>query len=241
MRASDHAGMVRRLSPELWRRLQDACSEIIEVPAGTRITKAGESIARSALLLDGLIVRNATDGVRQAQMVALQVPGDFVDLHGLPLGRLDHDVLAVSPARLALFPHKALLEIVEDSAEDARALWALTMIDASIHRHWTFRMGQLRALAGLANFLCEMGLRMELCGRSREGRFALPLTQSQMAEACGLSGVHANRTLRELREAGLCVVRDGEVQFLDRAETARIGRFDPGFLFLPWEGASGPA
>ncbi|MDF2231283.1 Crp/Fnr family transcriptional regulator [Albimonas sp. CAU 1670] len=239
MRASDHTGMARRLTPALWRRLKAACSGVVEVPAGTVLTRAGEPLDRSALLLDGLMARNATDGVREAQMVALQVPGDFVDLHGLPLGRLDHDVVAVTPARLALFPHEALLSIVERGAADAGALWALTMIDASIHRHWTFRIGQLRALAGMANFLCEMQLRMELCGRSKDGRFALPLIQSQLAEACGLSGVHVNRTLRELREAGICVVRDGEVQILDQAEAVRIGRFDPGYLYLPWDGTDG--
>lgn len=239
MRASDQTGMARRLTPGLWRRLKAACSEVIEVPAGTVLTRAGDPLDRSALLLDGLMVRNADDGVREPQMVALQVAGDFVDLHGLPLGRLDHDVVAVTPARLALFPHQALLRIAEGSAGDLRALWALTMIDASIHRHWTFRVGQLRALAGMANFMCEMHLRMELCGRSKDGRFALPLIQSQLGQACGLSGVHVNRTLRELREAGICVVRDGEVQILDRAEAARIGRFDPGYLYLPWDGTDG--
>ena len=131
------------------------------------------------------------------------------------------------------------MRIVEASAEDARALWALTMVDAAIHRHWTLRTGKLRALAGMANFMCEMQLRMELCGRSRDGRFALPLTQRQLADACGLSNVHVNRTLRELREAGVCAMREGEVQVLDREEAARIGRFHPGYLFLPWEATDG--
>ncbi|SFI85411.1 Crp/Fnr family transcriptional regulator [Albimonas pacifica] len=239
MHETDHTGMMRRLTPGLWRRLSRACSEVVEIPAGTHVTRAGAPIGTSALLLDGLIVRNATDGAGEAQMVALQVPGDFVDLHGLPLGRLDHDVQAVSRARLALFPHPALFEIVDASAEDARALWGLTLVDAAIHRHWTFRTGKLRALAGMANFMCEMQLRMELCGRCRDGRFELPLTQRQLAEACGMSNVHVNRTLRELREAGICAMREGEVQILDRAEAVRIGRFDPGYLFLPWEGADG--
>lgn len=241
MRESDYIGMVRRLTPAVWERLRRACSEVVEIPGGVLVTRAGAPLGTSALLLDGLMMRNATDRTGESQMVALQVPGDFVDLHGLPLGRLDHDVLTVSRSRLALFPHEALMEIAAADAEDARALWGLTLVDAAIHRHWTFRTGKLRALAGMANFMCEMQLRMELCGRCRDGRFALPLTQRQLAEACGLSNVHVNRTLRELREAGICAMRDGEVQILDRAEAARIGRFDPGYLFLPWDGSEGGA
>lgn len=227
-------GMVERLSDALWVRLGNSCSHIIEYEPRTLVTKALQPIDHSALLLDGIMTRHIGDRAGHRQMVALQVPGDFVDLHSLPLGRLDHDVSTVTKSRLAMFPHTELKRIMAESEEDARDLWALTMIDASIHRHWTFRLGRLRAMAGMANFLSELALRSELNGRANAAGFDLPLTQLELADICGLSPMHVNRVLRDLREGGFCSVRNGRVEMLDRAGLARIGNFDPQYLYLPW-------
>lgn len=227
--------MVRRLSPSLWARLKDSRCGTQDLAPREAMTRAGEPLHRSALLLDGILARHVADQAGNRQMVSIQVPGDFVDLHGLPLRRLDHDVVAMSRARVALFEHGALEAIMAEDAEHARQLWALTMIDAAINRHWTHRMGQLRALAGMANFLCEMHLRLRLCGRVEEGRFALPWTQDELGQICGLSAVHVNRVLRDLREAGVATVRGGEAVLHDPDQAERIGLFDPGYLFLPWQ------
>lgn len=227
-------GMVARLSDALWAKLCAACSEIVEWEARTLVTKASQPIDHSALLLDGIMARHIGDRAGHRQMVALQLPGDFVDLHSLPLGRLDHDVSTVTRTRLAMFPHHKLERIMADNEDDARALWALTMIDASIHRHWSFRLGRLRAMAGMANFLSEIAMRNELNGLADTSGFDLPLTQLELAEICGLSPMHVNRVLRDLREGGFCSVKNGRVEMLDRAGLARIGNFDPQYLYLPW-------
>jgi CRP-like cAMP-binding protein len=112
------------------------------------------------------------------------------------------------------------------------ALWELTIIDAAIHRHWSYRIGALRALAAVANFLCEMELRLRLAGRSEDGQFRLPLKQTDIGEACGATPVHISRMLRELREAGLCTVENGLVTIPDRGALRKVGRFDPQFLYL---------
>ncbi|GGL63222.1 Crp/Fnr family transcriptional regulator [Wenxinia marina] len=232
---TNYTGMVRRLSPDLWRRLSEAHSGSIDLSPREVMTRAGQRLHRSALLLDGIIAREVTDRGGNRQIVSIQVPGDFVDLHGLPLKQLDHDVVAMGPARVALFEHDDLERLMGDDAEYARALWSLTMIDASISRHWTFRMGQLRALAGMANFLCEMQIRLQLCGRADGSTpFALPWTQGELGQICGMSVVHVNRVLRDLREAGIATVRNGEATMHDRARAERIGLFDAGYLYLPW-------
>lgn len=230
--------MIGKVSEPLWARLCACCSEIMTLPARSTMTRAGEKVTTSVLLLDGLMVRQIVDRAGDLLKVSLQVPGDFVDLHALPLGRLDHDVLTVNEARIALFPHEDIKAIMDDDAEYARALWAQTMIDASIHRQWTFRLGRLRAMAAMANFMCEMDVRMSQCGRSDGTAFPLPLTQSDLADFCGLSPVHVNRVLRDLRDAGLCTFRNGVVKVLDRAGLVKAGSFNPDYLFLPWTPAS---
>jgi len=231
---ADRTGMVRRLPEPLWDRLRDICSAVISIGAGQTMTPAGAPLDKSALLLEGTMTRYIAASANRRLMVALQVPGDFVDLHAFPLGRLDHDVTAVTDARIGLFPHEDLRQLVSESPDWASALWALTLIDASIHRHWTYRLGALRALAAMANLLSEMLVRMELCGRFDGTGYPLPLSHADLSAICGISRVHVSRTLRELRDAGLCDVRKGRVEILDRAALARAGSFRPDYLFLPW-------
>ncbi|QHQ37347.1 helix-turn-helix domain-containing protein [Algicella marina] len=229
-------GLVRRLEPELWGMLQAACSETRHLGARELLSEAGDDLDTSALLLDGLMaryVRGASGGETQRAIVSISVPGDFVDLHGLPLKRLDHDIGALTDVRVALFPHAALNRIIDRSARYARQLWRLTMIDAAIHRHWIFRESRLRALAAVADFVSEMDLRLREAGEVEGDRIPLPLLQSDLAEIAGLSTVHVSRVCRDLREGGTCTIRDGHAEIHDRARLHRLAHFDPSYLYTP--------
>lgn len=235
-KATDHVGMVGQLSDGLWQKLEGACCEIRMLDARSVLSRAGDLITHSALLLDGIMVRYVAGSelaTEKRLVVALQVPGDFVDLHAFPLQHLDHDVRSLTRSRIALFPHAAIADIIAGSAEDARQLWRLTMIDAAIHRHWTYRGGLLRALSGMADFICEMDLRMQMCGRVAGGRLPLGLAQTDLAEVAGLSTVHVSRIIKELRDAGLCTIREGYAEIHDRAGLRRLAGFHAGYLYLP--------
>ena len=232
-------GMIRRLTDAHYRALMDRCSEIRPAKARTVLTRQGEAVDESLMLTRGIMGRHVPAKDREVrQMVAIEVPGDFVDLHGFPTGILDHDVTAITDVEMAVFPHAAIREIVETDPDLTVALWGLTIVDAAIHRHWSFRIGALRALSAIANFLCELELRLRLAGEAEEGRFRLALTQTDIAEACGMTSVHVSRMLRDLREAGLCSVEGGYVTLHDHDGLRELGRFDPHFLHLG--GIDGP-
>lgn len=227
-------GVVRRLEPELWQLLRAACSGIWVLDAREMLSKAGDRLDVSALLLDGLMaryIRASQRGEPQSAIVSINVPGDFVDLHALPLKRLDHDIGALTDARIAIFPHAALDQIIDRSSSYARQLWGLTMIDASIHRHWVFRSSRLRALASVADFVSEMDLRLQEAGQITGDRLPLPLLQTDLAEIAGLSPVHVSRVCRELRESGACTIRDGHAEIHDRALLHHLAHFDPSYLY----------
>lgn len=225
------------MSPEELAVLEGAVAEVKTIPARQIIIRRGEPMLSSTLLLSGSMCRymDARDGYRQ--LVAYQVPGDFVDLHGYPLKRLDHDVATLSESRVALVPHDRLDEIVRDYPNLARLLWFSTLLDAALHREWIFRLGRLDAVGRIAHFLCETHDRMAATGRAQGGVYALPLTQQDIGEACGLTSVHVNRTLRKLREDGLADVTRGKVRIIDAAKLIRVGEFEPDYLYLeegPW-------
>ncbi len=166
------------------------------------------------------------------QLVSIQVPGDFVDLHGYPLRVLDHDVSTLTEVEVALVPHEALDGLVAEEPALARKLWFSTLLDAAIHREWIFKLGRLPSHGRVAHFFCETELRLRAVGLSDGQRFELPLTQPDIAEICGLTSIHVNRVLRDLREQGLCTVRDGAVEVHDMPALTRLGEFDPAYLYV---------
>jgi CRP-like cAMP-binding protein len=160
----------------------------------------------------------------------MHVPGDFVDLHSFLLKRLDHSVISLVPSRIAIVPHDRLGAITEQHPHLARLLWLTTLIDAAIHRECLLSLGRRSAIARIAHFFCEMHARLEVVQLSEPASFPLRITQTDLAECLGLTSVHVNRTLRQMRHDGLALFRDGRVEILDPPGLKRIAEFDPQYL-----------
>ncbi len=211
--------------------IENAVSEIKVVPARTVMVEAGETLRHSALIIDGLMGRTISDRDGLRQFVGLHLPGDFVDLHSYALSQLEHDIASVTPARVAIVPHDRMHALVADTIL-GRKLWFSTLLDAAMHRAWLFRLGRLDAMGRVAHFLCETNARLRAVGLSDGRRFALDLTQNDLAEICGVTSIHMNRILRQLREEGLCVVRSSHVEILRPDWLAARGQFDASYLYL---------
>lgn len=220
------------LSDDERKRLEAAISHSQTFPAGHIAVRQGMPVNISTLLVAGLMTRHvdAPDGKRH--LVAVHVPGDFVDLHAYALKKLDHDVGALTDVTVAVFPHASLKRIQQEDSQLARRLWFMTLLDAAQHRQWIFRLASLNAVQRVAHFLCEMNARMLAIGASDASTFALPMTQSDIGEVCSLSNVHVNRVLRELRESGLCQVRASQVHITDLRGLVAKAFFDPAYLYL---------
>ena len=212
--------------------LEAAISEVRLVEARETVVNAGEPLNNSTLLLTGFMGRYMDDRAGHRQMVALHLPGDFVDLHAFPLQHLDHDVATLTPCEIAIVPHDRLTEITERAPHLGRMLWFSTLLDAAMHREWVFRLGRLDAEGRMAHFLLESWLRMRTVGIAQGPEFRLPLTQADYGEICGLTTVHVRRTLSSMRKKGLADVRDGVVRLIDLAALIRAGEFNPDYLYL---------
>lgn len=218
--------------------LKAAVSEERVQPRRTTLIHRGEPIGVSTYLVSGFMCRYMDDYRGERQLVAVHIPGDFVDLHGYPLGRLDHDLATLTDCRIAFVPHRRLDAILAERPALAKLLWFSTLLDAAMHREWIFRLGRLPAVKRLGHFLCETEIRLRAVGLSDGHSFELPLTQSDLAEACGITAVHVNRMLRELRQTGLLLMKGTTVTITDPARLAKASEFDPDYLFFDpgWQG-----
>lgn len=205
----------------------------IETFAPGQVTVAeGQTLTESQLLVSGMCARSKAMADGRRQITEVHIDGDFVDLHGFLLKRLEHDVVAISSIRMAMVPHARLKAITEQFPHLTRMLWLSTLMDAAIHREWIVSAGRRTALEQVAHLLCELLVRYRVVGLAREDRLPLSLTQEQLADACGLTPVHVNRVIGQLKADGLIDWRRGEVVFADYDALAARAGFDPGYLIL---------
>ena len=220
------------VSAEEERAIRGVIGEVRDVPADTTLIRAGDLLDVSVMLLDGILCRykDLRDGSRQIS--ELHVAGDFADLHGFTLKRLDHSILALTRCRIALAPHERIAAVTAEHPHLARLWWFTTNMDAAIHREWVLSLGRRSALSRTAHLFCELRVRLAIVGRAGEDGYPLALTQTDIAECLGLTAVHINRTLKLLREQGLVDFRFGRVSILDLQGLERIAEFDPTYLYL---------
>jgi CRP-like cAMP-binding protein len=224
-----------RLSDDEKRVLEAAVVRIREIRADEDIVREGDRPVESSLLLDGFAARYKVLSSGRRQITALHVPGDFVDLHSFLLKTMDHGVLALTPCRVGMVPHAVLEKITEEHPHLARLLWLSTLVDGAIHREWLTAMGRRSATAHMAHLVCELVVRLDAVGLVQDSTIQLPITQSELGDTLGLSTVHVNRVLQELRKEGLIRTRGNELTVLDWERLQEVAEFTPTYLNLQKE------
>ena len=201
-----------------------------EVGRDQHLVREGEEPQNCCLILQGFAFRHKVtrDGARQ--IISIHLPGEFIDLQNSLLGVADHNVQTLTRAEVALVPRTEIQDLMENHRGAARAMWIDTLIDSSIFREWVVNVGRRDAQTRVAHLLCELLLRMETAGLSREHGYELPLTQAQLADATGLTPVHVNRVLKALREQGLISLEARSLRILDLERLQGVGDFNELYL-----------
>lgn len=188
------------------------------------------------LVLDGWACRykQLPDGKRQ--IVSLFVPGDFCDINVYILKAMDHSIAAITRLKVATITPDDMNALTSSRPRITQALWWHELVTAAVQREWTLNIGQRSAYERLAHLLVELYIRLNAVGRANDGRCDFPLTQNDLADATGLTSVHVNRTLQELRRDGLIELERKQLQILDLERMMDVSMFNPNYLHLDHEG-----
>jgi CRP-like cAMP-binding protein len=198
--------------------------------AGRDMVHQGQSRQAAYILSAGWVCsyKLQPDGTRQ--IVDFQIPGDFLGLRSVLLRTSDHSFEPLVDIEAAEVLTADLLDAFAQTPRLATAiLWAVSRDEAMVVEHLV-GIGRRDAEARMAHFLLEMGSRLALVGMGDRAGYDCPLTQCHLADALGLSAVHVNRVLRQLREGGLVTFRDGHVTFHDYRGLVDLAEFDPAYL-----------
>jgi CRP-like cAMP-binding protein len=228
-----------RLSPEDKQVLADAArGRVRQRGARENVIREGDIPTNMNLILEGWACRYKTLEDGRRQITAFFVPGDLCDLHVFVLRQMDHSIGALTPITFAEISRDTLQNITSNHPRITEALWWDTLVTAAIQREWTVNLGQRSAFERIGHLLCELFIRLRAVGLTHGNTCELPIIQADLAEASGLTLVHVNRTLQELRRRGLIELRSKHMTIpdLEALETASL--FNLSYLHMGHDGSS---
>ncbi|GJD93635.1 Crp/Fnr family transcriptional regulator [Methylobacterium iners] len=196
------------------------------------IVRDGDHTSQCCLILDGWACRYKLTGKGQRQIFSFHIGGDIPDLQSLLIPVMDHSLATLTSTTVALIPHADMRELTLRFPNIAAALWRDTLVDGAIFRAWIMCMGQRSAFDHIAHLFCELYLKQEAVGLASEHRCPLPFTQLDLADATGLSNVHVNRVLQEMRRNGLITLRSQTLVVEAWERLVQTSEFDAAYLHL---------
>jgi CRP-like cAMP-binding protein len=237
----EHSVLLRKLR-SISPLSDDETHCLLTVPLSTKslgpdqdIVREGDRPSECCLLVEGFACRYKLTGDGKRQIFSFHIPGDIPDLQSLHLKVMDHSLMTLTPCKVAFISHQSLTDLIRKCPRVADVMWRDTLIDAAVFREWMMGIGRRSAYTRIAHVLCEVLVKMRAVGLANGHGCELPLTQAELGDALGLSTVHVNRSLQELRGDGLIKLDRGSLNVLNWEGLKKAGEFDPTYLHLDGE------
>ncbi len=200
------------------------------------LIREGDQPGPLLIMLDGWACRYKVLPNGTRQIMALMLPGDACDLHISMLAEMDHGIQTITAATVASISGGDMHAMMDAFPKIARAMYVAQLVDEGIMRAWIVSMGRRSSIERVAHLACELYVRMSNIGLDTEGKFSLPLSQIVLADALGMTPVHINRVLRQLREAGAMALGRGQLEILDPLKLVHMAGFDENYLHRRLQG-----
>jgi CRP-like cAMP-binding protein len=230
-RFADRLMSVAELSTDDVDMLARMPSAIRHFASHDEIRRPGEYASECCVLLQGYTCWKDDDH-SAGQITSIHVPGDVPDLYTTMSPRVDARLCALGPAVVAFVPHRFFRDISAMSERLAHALSLLALAEFASLRNWLVILGSCESLTRAAHLICEITVRLRLVGLARDNRIPSPFTQSDLAAICGISPVHANRIIQDLRRKGLLQWQARTITITNWPGLVRLAGFTPDYLRL---------
>jgi CRP-like cAMP-binding protein len=197
------------------------------VSRGADIVGPGNAQKILTVILSGVACRYRIVENGRRQIFTFHYPGDFCDYHRYVLPQRDDPVGALTDCLVGVISHEAIERTIGNHPQVGLALWRTTVLEARIFQERVLNGTQRPAVERIASLLCEQIVRLETIGMAGD---VIPLTQIDLADAGGLSVVHVNRTIQDLRELGALSKNSHSIRVLNKDRLMQIARFDASYL-----------
>jgi CRP-like cAMP-binding protein len=218
------------IGPDDARALAVATSKPRKFAAKHDLIREGDRPGPVFVMLEGWACRYKILPSGTRQVMAFLMPGDCCDLHIGMLAEMDHNIQTITPALVAMIDGTEMGALMDKHRPVARAMYISQLVDEGIMRAWITSMGRRTSIERVAHLMCELYLRARNIGLTDETHFALPLSQLVLADALGMTPVHLNRVLKELRLTGAMTLQRGSLLITDPGKLVQIAGFDANYL-----------
>ncbi len=212
--------------------LDELPMQVTDIKADQDIVREGDRPSRSFTILCGFTCTYKVTGDGKRQIVAFGIAGDIPDLQSLHLKVLDISIGTITTCRVGFVTHEVLHDLCTRFPRLAAAFWRETLIEGAIFREWVTNVGRREAYNRMAHLLCEMLVRLRAVGLAEDYSCDLPITQVEFADALGVTPVHVNRVLQQMRADGLIELKGDRLNIPDWEQLKQVGEFDPTYLHL---------
>ncbi len=202
------------------------------------IAREGDRTSHCCLILDGWACRYKLLNEGKRQILSFHVAGDVPDLQSLHIPTMDYSLATLTAATVAFVPHEGVRDLTARHPGITALFWRDTLIEAAILREWMTNIGRRVALERVAHLFCELHLKLQAVGLATRVRCPLPITQTDLADALGLTPVHINRVLQTMRAQALIGLRSRTLVMESWDELLRVAEFDPTYMHLPARAAA---
>jgi CRP-like cAMP-binding protein len=206
------------------------CARNRTVKRQTELLFEGETDCGVLFLHEGWGARYRLLADGRRQIFLFLVPGDIVGLGRLLLETSAFNFVTITEAKLSHAPRELVLEVIRRKHGLASALLRSLGQEQAILAEHLVSLGRRGALQRTAHLLLELRERLRAVGLGSDTCFDCPLTQYDLADALGLTAIHVNRVIRQLREQGLASIEHRQVSIHDASALASIAEFDGRFL-----------
>jgi CRP-like cAMP-binding protein len=218
------------LSPDEVRCLTGMESNRLYVKGGKQLTQEGQTGHKAFVLQTGWACSYKVLANGGRQIISFPIAGDIVGLRSVLLRTADHSFSALTDAVVSQVDGGHILKSVTEFPRlGAALLWAASRDEAMVVEHLV-NIGRRTAIERTAHFFMELAERLSLVGLATEAEFECPLSQFVLADALGLTSIHINRVLRQLRERKLLTMRQRKVHIHDLSGLRKLAGFQGGYL-----------
>ena len=210
--------------------LADIQSTPFRVKRGEQLMEEGQTGHKAFVLQSGWACsfKDLPNGIRQ--VISFPIAGDCVGLRSVLLKTADHSFSALTDAVVSAMDGARILKcVMEFPRVGAAILWAASRDEAMVVEHLV-SIGRRSSIECTAHFFMELAERLSLIGLATETEFECPLSQFVLADALGLTAIHVNRVLRQLRELNLLTLRKGIVSIHDLGGLRKLAGYQGGYL-----------
>lgn len=210
--------------------VDELCRQPREIGAKKYLSREGDEMVSFPVILSGWAARYQILRNGARQITRLLLPGDAFYFDCSPDGIAIEEVITLSPCRIVNILHSDMRRVIDRFSAVGEAMRSYGCMENAVLSSWVVNVGRRDALERMAHLICESHFRLSLVDPNLGNQMYFPLTQDDLADVLGLTPVHINRKLQQLRQEDLITLRSKQLTILDLRTLQQIAGFDSAYL-----------